>query len=327
MRQIPFSGIFSVVPTPFNYDESLDLEGVERLVDFYLGKGVHGLTILGVLGEADKLLPDERVLVIEAFLHAVDNRVPVIIGSSHAGTRPAVALATQAEGLGAAGILVAPPSAKSNPRLTLKDHLHAIEESTSIPIVLQDYPAHSGVQLSPELLVEMADHVERLQAVKIEDPPTPAKIYKLRQLAGDRLKLLGGYGGMFFFEELEQGASGTMTGFAFPEALLSVFTEYNQGNKEGAAMLFYRVLPLLRFEFQHAIGLALRKEILRRRGALRSASLRAPAELLDEASAGELTRLLARLGLDKEEYFHGSGNRGPSGPGGRLGARSWPSGG
>ena len=297
-RESTLKGVLSITPTPFNEDESLDVDGIQHLVEFYIEHDVSGLTILGVMGEAHKLLSDERAIVIDAFIAAADGRIPVLVGATHAGTRPAIAIAEQAERLGAAGLMIAPPSISSGDlNQQIREHYRSIGEAVTIPIVVQDYPPSTGVTLSPTLLAELADTVENIQYLKLEDPPTPVKLAKIRELAGDGFKVLGGLGGVFFFEELEQGAVGTMTGFAFPEILVNIYGAHARGEIEHAAELFYRYLPLIRFEFQPGIALAVRKEVMRRRGAIRTAVMRGPSTPLDAGSARELTNLVARLEL------------------------------
>lgn len=218
LQQRGFYGVMSIAPTPFDEAGALNVDSIKSLVDFYLSKGVNGLTILGVMGEADKLLTDERARVIETYIGAANGRIPIVVGTTHAGTQPAVALARQAQKLGAAGLMIAPPPvAGMDAAELIKAHYQAISDAVSIPIVVQDYPISSGVILSPELLAKMARSIKQVQYLKLEDPPTPVKLQRVRQQAGDRLGVMGGLGGMFYFEELEQGALGTMTGYAFPE--------------------------------------------------------------------------------------------------------------
>ncbi len=294
------SGVICITPTPFNHDGSLDLDGITTLVGFYKDAGVHGLTILGVMGESNKLLPDERARVTEAYLEAAGGQLPVIVGATHAGTNVAIALAQKAASQGAVGVMIAPPpvSGGSADKLVF-EHFKAISDAISIPIILQDFPpASAGLKLSPELLAEMGKNIPRVQYLKLEDPPTPKKIAQVRQLAGDSLGIFGALGGLFYFEELEQGSLGTLTGFAFPEFLVEIYNAHSAGNVDGAAELFYRYLPLIRFESQPGIELAIRKEIFLRRGLIKTSTARAPANSLDEYSSCELTNLMARLGLD-----------------------------
>src|SRR5207247_3105250 len=111
--------------------------------------------------------------------------------------------------------------------------------------------------------------------------------------AGDTpVAILGGLGGVFLLEELLAGTAGVMTGFAFPEVLVKVFTLYRAGQIDEAADVFYRFVPLMRFEFQEGVGMAIRKEVLRRRGALAHAGIRAPGGHLDETTRLALDRVM-----------------------------------
>jgi 4-hydroxy-tetrahydrodipicolinate synthase len=177
------------------------------------------------------------------------------------------------------------------------DHYRAIHDVVSVPIVVQDHPGSTGIILSPNLLARLAANLERVRYLKLEDPPTPVKADQIRELVGDKLGIFGGLGGVYFFEELEHGALGTMTGFAFPEILVNIYRTYCSGDVDGAAKIFYRYLPAIRFEFQPEVALAVRKETLRQRGWIATAVARAPAMPLDAGTARDLTNLLGRLAL------------------------------
>lgn len=105
--------------------------------------------------------------------------------------------------------------------------------------------------------------------------------------------IFGGLGGVFLLEELLAGATGAMTGFAYPEILVRVVRLFRSGDVDGAAEVFYRAVPLMRFEFQEGIGMAIRKELLHRRGALASPATRPPAVQLDTPTRESLDRVLA----------------------------------
>jgi 4-hydroxy-tetrahydrodipicolinate synthase len=168
-----------------------------------------------------------------------------------------------------------------------------------IEIVVQDYPPISGYAMEPWLLAKIARDIPKARTIKLEDPPTPYKISRiLDELQHDRtgdvgVHIFGGLGGVFLLEELMAGATGAMTGFAFPEVLVRIVTLFEQGRVDAAADAFYRAVPLMRFEFQEGIGMAIRKEILHRRGALASPATRAPGARLDEATKTALDRVLA----------------------------------
>jgi len=289
-------GVFTVVPTPFTEGGDLDLPSLEQLSGFLVDRGVTGLLVLGVLGEAPKLLPDERRQVVETAIAAAGD-TPVVVGATHPSTAGARALSAAAERAGAAAVLVAPPRLdRAVPDDVLVGYFRDIAASTGLEIVLQDHPASSGVTLSAELVARIVAEVPQVRSVKLEDPPTPLKVERVLALAPPGVKVYGGLGGVFLLEELGRGAHGTMTGFAFPELLLEVYRAHAAGDGAAAADAFDRALPLVRFEFQEAIGLAIRKRAYRLRGLIGSDRVRAPSLELDARTAEELERLLERLG-------------------------------
>lgn len=296
---LSLSGILSITPTPFTDDGALDVQGLPRMVEFFLQCGAAGLTLLGLMGEAPALTPDERRTVIEGVVAAVKGRVPVVVGCSHPVTRQAASLARQAEQLGAAAVMVMPPPASGFERdETVRAHFLAVGEACAIPLIVQDYPPGSGTVLTPAMLVELAETIERIAYLKLEEAPSALKMAQVRALLGDRLPIFGGLGGLYFLDELAAGARGTMTGFAFPDALHAIYDAYSSGHVDQATALFDRVLPLIVFEYQPQIGLAIRKEILRRRGALASAYARVRPVPLDQGTVRGLESVLRRTGLD-----------------------------
>ena len=167
-------------------------------------------------------------------------------------------------------------------------------EAVDLPIVVQDYPPISGFSMEAGLLARIAREVPAARTVKLEEPPTPFKTARILAAAGEtRVAILGGLGGVFLLEELMAGAAGVMTGFAFPEVLVQVVTLYRAGKIDEAANIFYKFVPLMRFEFQEGIGMAIRKEVFKRRGAIADASTRQPGAVLDEGTRAALDRVLA----------------------------------
>ncbi len=289
-------GVYTVVPTPFDASGALDVDSLARLVGTLSGLGVEGLLVLGVMGEAPKLLPAERRAVVETSLAAAGDSCRVVVGVTHPSVAGARALASAAKAAGAAAVLVAPPRLD---RAAGDDgvvrYFAEVAGGDELEIVLQDHPASSGVTVAPELIARLAEEVPQVRSVKLEDPPTPAKTARVLELAP--VKVFGGLGGVFLLEELERGAHGTMTGFAFPEVLVDVYRAHAAGDSEQAADVFFRHLPAIRYEFQDAIGLALRKRAYVARGTIADAHVRAPAAPLDAGSAEQFDRLLRRTGL------------------------------
>jgi 4-hydroxy-tetrahydrodipicolinate synthase len=216
-----------------------------------------------------------------------------------------VSLARQAESRGAAAVMVMPPPAPRFDRDEVVDeHFRAIGDAISIPLIIQDYPPGSGTTLTPTHIAALFDRIERFQVLKLEDAPSPLKMAQVRQHLGDRLPIFGGLGGLYYLDELAEGARGTMTGFAYPDVLVAIHRAFGAGDLNRASQLFDRYLPLVVFEYQPHIGLAIRKEILRRRGALASAQTRLAPHQLDPATTSRLEAALDRLHLTGHERVH-----------------------
>ena len=293
------SGVFAIAVTPFDADGRLLEDEIDGLVEFYLRAGVSGITVLGMMGEADKLLPEESLAVATRFLRAVDGRVPVVVGVSAAGLRPLGRLAEQAMQRGAAGVMVAPTAALRGDA-AVADYFGAVCDTlgAGVPVVVQDFPLATGVALTVPLLNRLVRDFSQIVMLKHEDWPGLAKLARLRATqheAGRRISILCGNGGLFLPQEMARGADGAMTGFAYPEMLVDVVSLARGGDIDAAEDLFDLYLPLVRYEQQPVAGLAVRKEILRRRGAMSSAALRRPGHRLTDADQADLDRMMARL--------------------------------
>jgi 4-hydroxy-tetrahydrodipicolinate synthase len=290
-------GVWNIVPTPFAPDGSLDIASLRTLADFVVDTGVDGMTILGVMGEAARLSDRERSTVIETIIAQADGRIPVCVGVSHAATDRAVAYAREAAAAGAHSVMLAPPGLSRPNDAAVRRHYFAVAEAVDIPIVVQDHPASSGVWMSVEFLASLAAESHKCRIVKLEDPPTPPKIERVHQAAPE-LTVLGGLGAVMLIEELGRGAAGTMTGFGYPEVLVDIVGRWFAGDHDGAAASFDRHLPLIRFENQEGLSLAIRKHVYQRRGAISSAFVRAPGVAIDRGSIAELEAILGRIGLE-----------------------------
>jgi 4-hydroxy-tetrahydrodipicolinate synthase len=289
-------GVQSVLVTPFAADESVDEESVRTLVDYYVAAGVAGLLVLGVLGEADKLSDVERQRVQATVLAEADGRLQVTVGVSAPSTALTRERALSAEQAGASAVMVAPPTA-TLVEPVLRDHFRRVGEGLSIPVVVQDLPALGGVRMSVEFLAGLAAALPPGSVVKLEDPPTPAKTAALRA-AAPVLEVFGGLGGIAVLDELDAGSSGTMTGFALPHLLVEIVAAHRAGESKHARRVYQAALPLLLFEAQPIVGLGIRKEILRRRGAIAGATVRAPTAPVDDLSLATLSELLDAIEVE-----------------------------
>jgi 4-hydroxy-tetrahydrodipicolinate synthase len=294
----PINSVFNITPTPFHDDGALDLESLRRLTAFTRDKGVNGMTILGVLGEADKLTEAERDRVMATTIEAAGSGFPICVGTTHAGTDGCIAYSQRAQQLGAAAVMVAPPRMARVNDAALERHYRAVADAIDIPVVVQDFPpAVGGLLMSVEVIARIGAASPKLRCLKLEDEPAPMKVSQVRAANPDMI-VLGGLGGMMFLEELRHGAHGTMTGFAYPEILVDVYKRFTAGDVDGATAVFYRYLPLIRFENQPRINLAIRKHIYHRRGAIASPRARAPFAPVDAETLADLDDILRRLELN-----------------------------
>jgi 4-hydroxy-tetrahydrodipicolinate synthase len=293
-------GVFIIAATPFADDGTLDLDSLARLIEFYVGAGVHGLTMLGMMGEAPKLTFEESCLVVEHTMRRVAGAVPVVVGVSNPGLANVAQLTGIAMAAGAAGVMIAPPAGLDTDE-QIEGYLHQVCDTLGqgVPVVLQDYPQATGVHLSVSLLNRLVDDLPQIKVLKHEDCPGLGKLTRLRASAERdrrrRVSILVGNGALYYPLELARGADGAMTGFAFPEVLVEIYERFAADRTEAAFDLYDAYLPLIRYEQQPGIGLAIRKEILHRRGVLASPKVRPPGARLDETDRAELERLLARV--------------------------------
>jgi 4-hydroxy-tetrahydrodipicolinate synthase len=286
-----FEGVFPILATPFDTDQNPDYTSFARMIRFMAETGVQGVTILGVLGEANRLMDDERRQLVRTAVEAAGDRLAVIVGTSHSGTRAACELSKMAEGLGAHAVMVTPHAEAVPNEDRIAEYFAAIASAIRIPIVAQDHPASTGVHMSVNLLLRLIRELPSVACIKEEALPTPPKIRAIKAGTGERkVPILTGLGALYGLFDLEAGSSGFNTGFAFPEVLLAMQGAAAKGDWERVRELYTRFLPLIVFEQQP--GVAVRKEILRLRGLIATATVRHPALNLPPATAQQLKTLL-----------------------------------
>ncbi|MFA1624054.1 dihydrodipicolinate synthase family protein [Rhizobium mongolense] len=300
-------GVYAIAATPFHPDGRLDTVSVDRLTDFYLGCGVSGLTILGIMGEAPKLEPEESLAITRQVVKRAG--VPVIVGVSAPGFAAMRSLARGAMDIGAQGVMIAPPPSLRTDDQIIGYYAQAVEAiGEDIPFVIQDYPLTLTVVMTPGVIQKIVNNHPSCVMLKHEDWPGLEKISQLRaaQKASEMrdISILCGNGGLFLDFEMERGADGAMTGYAFPDMLVDVVNFQQAGNREAAHDLFDAHLPLVRYEQQQGVGLAIRKYVLKKRGAIASDSQRKPAGSISERAKAEIDYLLSRVArYDKRAAF------------------------
>lgn len=291
-ESLSFEGVYPILVTPFDDGEEVDLESFSRVVRFMADIGVDGVTILGVLGESNRLADGEREQLIRTAVSASAGRIPVIVGASHRGTHATRFLCQMAQSLGADAVMVTPSREPVPGEEKVLEYFRKVADGISIPIVVQDHPASTEVHMPVPLLLRLVNEIPSVMCIKEEAPPTPQKIQGLVQgMTGRRVPVLTGLGALYGIFDLERGSSGFMTGFAFPEVLVAMVREVRGGRSDVAWDLYRRFLPLIVFEQQP--GLGIRKEIYRMRGLITSAHVRHPGAGILPAADEQLRALLA----------------------------------
>ncbi len=288
-------GVFTIAATPFLPDGALDFDSLDRMIDAYIEKGATGLTILGMMGEAGKLSADESVAVIQRVM--ARSTVPIVVGVSAPGFAAMSELSRVAMDAGASGVMVAPPMGLRTDAQIIGYFQNTADVLGDIPFVLQDFPLATGVQISTSVILKIVDTCPTCVMLKHEDWPGLEKITALRAASDDgarRISILCGNGGMYLLEEMLRGADGAMTGFGYPEMMRLVVDAFRSGDIERARDIFDAYMPMVRYEAQPGMGLAIRKYSLAKQGIIAHPTLRKPGAELTKTAMGEVDALAAR---------------------------------
>jgi 4-hydroxy-tetrahydrodipicolinate synthase len=292
------AGTFAIAPTPFHDDGRIDHASIDRLTDFYAEVGCEGVTVLGILGEAPKLDAAEAEQVAIRFVKRATN-MQVIVGVSAPGFASMRSLANATMDAGAAGVMIAPPPSLRTDDQIIGYFKQAQEAIGDIPWVLQDYPLTLSVVFTPAVIRKVVMDSPSCVMLKHEDWPGLEKISALRGFQKDGslrpLSILTGNGGLFLDFEIERGADGAMTGYAFPELLIDVVRLSKEGKRDAGHDLFDAHLPLIRYEQQPGVGLAVRKYVLQKRGVIASSAQRKPRATITATAKAEVDYLLSRV--------------------------------
>jgi 4-hydroxy-tetrahydrodipicolinate synthase len=304
------SGVFAIAPTPFLDDGAIDNASLDRLTDFYAESGCKGITVLGIMGEAPKLEAKEAHELAKRVIGR-SGGMSVVVGVSAPGFAAMRAMAHSVMEAGAAGVMIAPiPTLRTDDQIVgyFQQAVEAI--GPDVPWVLQDYPLALTVVMTPDVIRRIVQENPSCVMLKHEDWPGLEKISLLRsfQQGGTMrpISILTGNGGLFHDFEMERGADGAMTGYAFPDMLVEAINLSHEGRKDAAHDLFDAHLPLIRYEQQQGVGLAVRKYVLKRRGVLTSDAQRKPWPKLTATAMQEIDYLLTRVARhDKRAAFEG----------------------
>jgi 4-hydroxy-tetrahydrodipicolinate synthase len=294
-----YEGVFPIAPTPFLPDGAIDWKSAEKLFAYYREIGSDGLTVLGIMGEAPKLEPEESLKLLKIAVKHMKG-LPVIVGVSAPGFAAMRSLARGALDAGAASVMIAPPNTLRTDDQIVGYYAQAVEAiGKDVPFVIQDYPLITQVQMTPGVIRRIVTDNASCVMLKAEDWPGLEKITTLRNWQKDKslreLSIMVANGGLFLDFEMDRGADGSNTGYAFPEMLIDVVKLSKAGKRDAAHDLFDAHLPLLRYEQQPAVGLAVRKYVMMRRGVLAHDAQRKPGGALSAIAREEVDYLLKRL--------------------------------
>src|ERR671912_584258 len=288
-------GCLPILITPFFDDGSLDLESLEREIDWALAEGASGVACVAIASEGYKLTEAERDDVIAATVRRVDGKAPVVASGDGPGEEPAIDRARRAAALGADALRVLPSYFVKPGPDALLSYYHRIAEASGLPIMLQDAPQLTGVSMSPGLWARMAEATPGLRYIKAEGTPQGPTISETLRLCGDRVGVFCGWGGLSLLDALERGAIGNMPAPNFTRFFADVQRQWEAGERERAEQLFDRGVHFAMWTMQsidHSVTAA--KVELHRRGVIASARLRQPALTLDDVAHGQLARFIER---------------------------------
>lgn len=293
----PYRGVFPVAPTIFDDNGQLDLEGQKRCIDFMIDAGSDGVCILANFSEQFLLTDAERDAVMRTVLDHVAGRVPVIVTTSHFSTDICVDRSRKAQEAGAAMVMIMPPFFGATLRVSeagIYDFFKRVSNAINIPIMIQDAPM-AGTNLSASFLARMAKEIENVSYFKIEVPGTAGKLRDLIALGGDAIE--GPWDGeeaITLIADLDAGATGAMTGGAYPDGIRKIIDPYFAGNREEALNAYERWLPLINYENRQC-GLSAAKALMKEGGVIKSEAVRHPLQPLHPETRKGLIELARRL--------------------------------
>lgn len=289
-------GILPVLCTPFTRKGELDERSLRRLVDFEIGKGVHGLTIHGIHSEFYKLSDEERNRITDIVIDEVNGRTPVAAGAGHTGIAGAIKMCKYAHDAGADVVMLLPPFFMKPDSQGLYDFYKAVSDSVDIPIMVQDAPTATGVPMSAAQMAKWAEEIENVKYTKVEDVAPMMKISETIQLSKGKLTILTGSGGRWLLQALIRGAQGCLPGDSLPELWVELFNKFKKGDVKGARGVYYKLLPYIDLSNEPRFTM-IEKEILRIRGVIATSRMRDWSLPMDDLYDRELQIVLRSLGI------------------------------
>ena len=291
----PFRGIFTIPTTPFDEKGEVDTESFRRVVDFCIDCGAHGLVYPVNASEFATLSDDERRTMSEILVDQCASRVPTVIGVQHLSPQSAAKIASHAREMGADSVMAMPPYAwKQAPSMdAIYDYYEMISRAAGLPVWVQNNPPPIGIVMAPDFLNRMCDEIEHVDYLKEETSPSTLAITRLLETNSGSCKgIMGGAGGRYLVEEHRRGACGQMPGCHVTDVVVELWNALEEENTDRAMHVYKEMAPL--FHFEHQLP-GCYKEVLKRRGVIKSAYKRNGQMPLDDVSSGYLDEILRDL--------------------------------
>jgi 1-pyrroline-4-hydroxy-2-carboxylate deaminase len=285
----PWHGVIPAATTQFDEQLALDIDATRRVQDALIRDGVHGMIVIGTVGENNSLEIDEKLAVISSAAAASNGKIPIIAGVSELTTKRASAFAAAAEKAGATGLMVLPAMVYVPAAHELEAHFRAVANSTSLPVMLYNNPPAYRVSIGVDALKNLAD-VPNIVAVK-ESAPDPRRFTDLYNACGDRYVLFAGLDDVAL-EGLVLGARGWVSGLtnAFPKESLALWEALQRGDLAHALTIYRWFMPLLHLDAEHDLVQSIKlAEAVMGRGSER---VRMPRMPLQGARRAEVIRLV-----------------------------------
>jgi 4-hydroxy-tetrahydrodipicolinate synthase len=290
------AGVLPVFQTPFNDDESIDVETLEKEIDWLYDNGVNGV-VMAMVSEVLRLSCEERRQLAELACCFGCDRGLVVISVGAESSIVAERYARHAEENGAHAVMAIPPVSIVLGEAELMRYYRRIIESISIPVIVQDASGYVGRPMSIAMQAKLLDDFgpERV-LFKPEATPIGPRLTELLDATNRRAKVFEGTGGLALVDSFRRGIVGTMPGADLIRAIVPLWRALNDGDAATTDRIAQPLAELVSMQSSLDAFLAVEKHLLIRQGVFRNAIIRAPVGyVLDEQSRAQVDRLFDRL--------------------------------
>ena len=289
-------GVYPVLSMPFTKDREVDYDSLRNLINFLIGKGVDGLAIFGLNSEFYKLSDEEIKKITELLVDENMGRVKLVVGVGKPGTETTIKQARFCQGLGMDALIIFPPYCVPISPKKLFDHYVDVSDSVDIPIIIQDSPKYSGVNMDLDFFIKLSEKCSNIKYAKIENQLSGPKISEIIESSKRKISVFAGKGGTHYIEHLQRGVCGIMPGCSIIELFVDIFNKFKNQEFLEAEKIFEEMATFLYLEDQEIeYYITSEKEMLAYRGIINSASSRRPCTILDKLSRKLLIEKLSRL--------------------------------